>query len=194
VRLSNEDAGDFARGTFSELMRLQADFQTRLADETLRYLRAVQAAFLPRPPGTVTQPTVGMTLAATASPGTQAQFALEIENRQRVHTQVTPALTPLVADSGATWFPAAQVEPVSALLAHNDVVEFGFSLPVPVELASGTYRGSLLLQGFRDNGVAIVVEINEDDSSTADGPAPKDVEEGADNLLAEDVDTAEAEQ
>jgi hypothetical protein len=191
LRLSNEDAGDFAGGTFSELMRLQADFQTRLADETLRYLRAVQAAFLPRPPGTVTQPTIGMILAATASPGSQAQFALEIENRQRVHTQVTPALTPLVADNGATWFPAAQVEPVSALLAHNDVVEFRFILPVPIELAPGTYRGTLLLQGFRDNGVAIVVEINEEDTSTANGPAPTDVEEDADNLAAANVDDAE---
>ena len=41
---------------FGELMRLQTEFQARLAEETLRYLRRLQGAAAPAAPGTVVMP------------------------------------------------------------------------------------------------------------------------------------------
>jgi hypothetical protein len=125
----------------------------------------VQAAIVPRSPGTVVQPTEGAVLEAAGTPGAPVQLVLEAENRQRVHTQVTPALTPLVAESGATWFPEARPEPVSALVPPDDTAAFTITLPLPTDLPAGTYRGTLVLQGFRDDGVAVVVSVTADEAS-----------------------------
>src|SRR2546426_1122881 len=57
LHMSNEQ-GD-GGGTFSELLRLQTEFQTRLAEETLNYLRRVQGAAAPASPGTVLVPQDG---------------------------------------------------------------------------------------------------------------------------------------
>src|SRR5262249_57752815 len=56
VRITNEGPESSGEGSLAELLRLQAEFQAHLAEETLRYLRAVQATLAPRSPGTVVQP------------------------------------------------------------------------------------------------------------------------------------------
>src|SRR5262249_14390809 len=81
------------------------------------------------------------------------ELGLEVENRQRVHSVVTPMLAPLVEASGVTWFPAAAPEPASLLLPPGEVRALAIELPLPAELPPGTYRGALILQGFRDGGV-----------------------------------------
>src|SRR5258708_7940451 len=97
-------------------MRLQTDFYTRLTEETLRYLRRVQAAAIPSTPGTVLIPHADVELTASGAPGTTLQVQFEVENRQRMHCVLTPMLSPLVHVSGATWLPSA-MQQASLLLA-----------------------------------------------------------------------------
>jgi len=54
TRVSNDSEG--SSGPFSELLRLQSDFQARLTEETLRYLRRLQGTLGPTAPGTVVKP------------------------------------------------------------------------------------------------------------------------------------------
>src|SRR2546421_7777319 len=103
MRVSNDS--EPSGGAFSDLLRLQAEFQTRLADETLRYLRRLQAVFEPHAPGTVVQPQGEVTLVGVVRPGSSAVLSVEVENRQRVYATVAASLTPLVSDTGTTWFP-----------------------------------------------------------------------------------------
>src|SRR4051812_22383044 len=110
--ITNDDpAGD---GLWGGLFPPQAEFQARLTEETLKYLRSVQAAFSPRAPGTVIQAS-GVRLRSEAAPGAEVDLEVTVENRQRVHTSVAPALTPLVSDDGWTWYPRAQLEPGALL-------------------------------------------------------------------------------
>jgi hypothetical protein len=140
-----------AGGSFAELMRIQAEFQGRLAEETLRYLRRMQGLFEPHAPGTVIQPDQPEALLASAAPGGSATWTLEAENRQRVHTVVSPALTPLVSADGTTWVPDADVAPVVGLLAPDETV--------PEHLPAGDYRGLLVLRGLRSGGVPVSVDV-----------------------------------
>ncbi len=153
------DPPDEQRGPFGELLRLQSEFQARLADETLRYLRRLQGAFAPAAPGTVVVPDGDAALAATCEPGSQVVLRLEAENRQRVHSVVTPMLTPLVDRGGTTWFPAGDTAPASILLGPGEVGVVTVELAVPAALPPGTYRGALVLQGFREGGVPVAVEV-----------------------------------
>ena len=160
VRVGNDD--DAARGVggvFSDLLKLQTEFQARLAEETLTYLRRLQGAAAPASPGTVLVPEAGRQLSASGAPGTTVVLALEIENRQRVHTVVTPMLGPLVSAEGVTWFPAADPSPPSTLVAPGQVRELSLSVPLPAEIRPGTYRGALVLQGFGDGGVAVAIDV-----------------------------------
>ena len=159
MRVTNDPGGpQGAAGAFSELFRLQSDFQARLAEETLRYLRRLQGAVVPAAPGTVVLPTEGMSLQGLAEPGGTAELMLEIENLQRVHCMVTPQLTPLVSAAGVTWFPAADTT-TSRLLAPGAAERVPLRFAVPAELPPGEYRGALLLQGFRKNSIGVVVVI-----------------------------------
>jgi hypothetical protein len=160
MRITNEGWTDQA-GWFAELARLQADFQTRLTEETLRYLRAMQGVFTPTSPGTVVQGMGESELHASGTRGAIAVVRPEIENRQQVHAQVTPTLTPLIGERGTTWFAAAEVTPPSALVGPGEVLEVVISLPLPNDLPSGTYRGTLVLQGFRQEGVPVVIDVVE---------------------------------
>ncbi len=153
------DPPDEQRGPFTELLRLQSEFQARLADETLRYLRRLQGAFAPAAPGTVVVPDGDGELRAAGRPGDRVALRLEAENRQRVHCLVTPMLTPLVERTGTTWFPAADPAPTSTLLAPGEVGAVAVDLALPAELPPGIYKGALVLQGFREGGVPVTVEV-----------------------------------
>jgi len=153
------DPPDEQPGPFAELLRLQNEFQARLADETLRYLRRLQGAFAPAAPGTVVVPDGDGELRATGRPGDRVALRLETENRQRVHCLVTPMLTPLVERAGTTWFPAADPVPASTLLPPGEVGSVAVDVVLPAELPPGTYKGALVLQGFREGGVPVTVEV-----------------------------------
>jgi hypothetical protein len=158
VRVTNEPSSRTG-GLFSELLRLQTEFQARLADETLRYLRRLQGAAAPMSPGTVVLPDSTAELTATSAPGSTAELRVEVENLQRVHCMVTPMLSPLVSISGATWFPAVEADPATALLAPEEVGTLTFRLPLPENLPCDIYKGVLCLQGFRESGIPVTVTV-----------------------------------
>jgi hypothetical protein len=155
LHMSNEQ-GD-GGGTFSELLRLQTEFQTRLAEETLNYLRRVQGAAAPASPGTVLVPQDGDALTAAGTLGSTVQLQLDVENRQRVHCVVTPMLSPLVNSEGVTWFPAATPSP-STLIAPGQTRTIVVAVPISADLPPATYRGALVLRGFGERGVAVAIE------------------------------------
>ena len=157
MRVSNEESPG-AGGVFSDLLRLQTEFQARLAEETLHYLRRLQGAAAPTAPGTVLVPAGDTQLTASGLPGASVTLTLEIENRQRVHCVVTPMLGPLVSADGVTWFPSADSSPASTLVAPNQVKTVELTVALPAEIPPGTYRGALVLQGFGDGGVPVAVE------------------------------------
>jgi hypothetical protein len=160
VKVSNESTGGLD-GAFSDLIRFQAEFQARLAEETLRYLRKLHGALGPAAPGTVVAPDPGSRIDARAAPGATVREPIEIENRQRVHVMVTPALTPLISSAGATWFPAAEISPPSLLLAPEETGVITIAIDVPASLAAGEYRGALILQGFREGGLPLTLAVGE---------------------------------
>ena len=45
---------------------------------------------------------------------------VRVENRQRAHAMVTPMLSPLVSDTGTTWFAEAGFVPPTAPLATDE--------------------------------------------------------------------------
>jgi hypothetical protein len=158
VRVPNDPSGT-PGNPLSELVRLQTEFQARLAEETISYLRRLQGAAAPASPGTVVMPDGDGTLQAATKPGGSAALELEIENRQRVHCMVTPALGQLVAASGVTWMPAAEATPPSLLVAPEQVATIALAVAVPPELPPDTYRGMLLLQGFRQGGIPVAIAV-----------------------------------
>jgi hypothetical protein len=160
MRVSNEPGGPSGpTSAFAELFRLQSDFQARLAEETLRYLRRLQGTVVPAAPGTVVMPEPELELRAEGAPGAQATLTLEIENLQRMHCMVTPQLTPLVAATGVTWFPATESTTSSKLVAPNTVERLTLPMSIPKELPAGEYRGALLLQGFRKNSLPVAITV-----------------------------------
>lgn len=174
MRVPNEPTGE-PGGPFAELLRLQANFQTRLVEDTLRYLRQLQGVLGPLAPGTVVVPNGEVELVGEAQPDGTVSLRLEVENRQRVHCVTTPMLTPLVGSGGATWYPSAEVHPVSLLLAPDDVAEITVDVAVPSVLPSGTYFGGLILQGFRDGSVSVRIVVSnpeEHDGTRGDDAEP----------------------
>jgi hypothetical protein len=165
VRIPN-DPEQTTAGPFAELQRLQTELYTRLTEETFRYLRRLQAATAPAVPGTVLMPDTAIELCVSGTPGTAITLYLEVENRQRVHCFVTPMFTPLVAASGAIWFPAPEPSLTSLLLAPEEVAPLSITLPLPANMPSGAYRGALLLQGFREGAISILI------TATSDASAP----------------------
>lgn len=162
------DSDEKAGGTFSQLLRLQTDFYTRITEETLRYLRSLQGAAAPAVPGTVLMPGAEVELSASGSPGTSIELKLEVKNRQRVHCFVTPMLSPMVDTSGVTWFPAAEASPPSLLLAPTEVTPLLIKIPLPANIPPGAYHGALLLQGIFEGAVAVSVTIAGDEQATAE--------------------------
>ncbi len=174
MRVSSDPS---AGGAFADLVKLQAEFQTRLAEETMRYVRRLWATPGPTVPGTVLVPGRAAALQASGSPGASAELRLELDNRQRVHCVVTPMLSPLVGLSGVTWFPAAEPVPPLALLAPDEVATLAVRIAVPAGLPTGTYRGALVLQGFKNGAIPVTVTITARARAAAPGrreagPAP----------------------
>lgn len=145
---------------FEELLRLQSNFQQNLAQATTNYLRQLHGMIGPVVPGTMVDVVDGQGATATASPGRLARFGMEIENRQRVHTLVTPMLSPLVADSGTTWFPKVDISPTSQLLATDEKCTFDFTIQIPRGARVGVYRGACLLYGCAEGVVPVTVTID----------------------------------
>jgi hypothetical protein len=141
---------------FSELVRLQMDFQTRLAEETLRYLRRIQASALPATPSTVVRADRERP-ALRARAGESVALVERIENRQRVHAIVTALLTPLVASSGTTWFP--QGEPETLIVPPGERSVLTLHVAVPAELPPGTYRGALMLTGLENGTLPVALQV-----------------------------------
>lgn len=158
MRIGNEEPiGD---GGWNDLVRLQSQYQARLAEETLRYLRGVQAAVTPRAPGTVVRPG-GVRLTAEGAPGEDVELSVTVENRQRVHSTVAPALSPLSDEEGWTWYPQARVEPAAILLAPDETVTVRLMVRLPSGLPSGAFRGGLLLHGFLLDPVPVRIDVRE---------------------------------
>jgi hypothetical protein len=160
ARVSNETGGGQG-GVFGELVRLQTEFQARLAEETLQYLRRLQGAAAPATPGTVLLPDEGTLLRGTGSRGSVVELSLEIENRQRVHCLVSPLLGPLVNPDGVTWFPEVEALPSTALVPPGEARQQRLRVVVPMDIPFATYRGALLLQGFGDGAVPVAIEVPE---------------------------------
>jgi hypothetical protein len=159
MRVRN-DADDPATGAFAEVIRLQSEFYTRLTEETLKYLRRLQVTAAPASPGTVVMPSKGASLESAGAPGEAITLQVEIENRQRVYCVVTPMLSPLAHASGTTWFPSADFDRPSLLIAPEQVETIAVKIPVPAEIPEGTFRGTLLLQGFRENAIPVALHIS----------------------------------
>jgi len=143
----------------SDWLRLQTDFQARLADETLRYLRRLQGAAAPVTPGTVLVPEEGSELKANAKPGGAFELALDVKNYQRVHAMAAPALDPMVSSSGITWYPEAEFSPEFSLVAPDESVKFTVRVNVPSVLPPGMYIGALSLRGLRQQVFRISADI-----------------------------------
>jgi len=158
---SNDQSGGGVSGPINDLLRLQTDFQQRLANETLRYLRQLQGLVGPVVPGTMVLPDPGLELQGSARGGEVVTLEVAVENRQRVHCLVSPMLSPLVSDRGVTWFVEATVEPSSTLLAESETANLRISIPVPEASPPGCYRGALLLYGFEKGALPVRVTVAE---------------------------------
>lgn len=173
MRVTNDRPGEESAGAFAELLRMQTDFQARLADETFRYLRRLHGTLGPGSPGTVVSPRDGLALEGRAlqGSGSQVELALEIENVQRVHCIVSPQLTPLVGRRGTTWFPATVPPHQTVLVPPNHSQRLVVRVDVPSELPADEYGGALLLQGFRDGAIAVRIHVGESVPAASRRPA-----------------------
>lgn len=175
VRIPNEPEDDAGRA-FGELLRIQSEFHTRLAEEALKYLHRLQGTAMPASPGTVMMPGTASELRATGRAGAGVELRLEVENRQRVHCSLTPMLTPLVGASGVTWFPAVESSPAITLLAPDEVAALVINVALPSNLPAGSYKGALTLQGFREGALAVHIDVtgtSDDDKGGSDDNAAR---------------------
>lgn len=155
----DHDPGSTPSSPFEELMKLQSAFQQSLSQATMQYLRQLQGIVGPVTPGTVVQQVEGATIDVKMKPGGQAKASVNVENRQRVHSMVTPMITPLVSDTGATWFAQAAFTPPTALLATDEVLEFSLVLDTPPDMPVGVYRGAVLIYGCGEGVVPLEVTV-----------------------------------
>lgn len=159
MHISNDPGGTSWSGPFADLLRLQTEFQSRLGEETIRYLRRLQGALGPAAPGTVVLAEAGRELNAVGSPGGTSELSVQLENLQRVHCVVAPQLTPLVGEDGTTWFPAADPGGTFRILTPGATDSLVLRLDVPAQLPPGTYRGAVMLVGFRDGAIPVAVKV-----------------------------------
>jgi hypothetical protein len=164
VRVGNDPEPDNS-SPLSELVRLQTEFYTRLTEETLKYLRRLQAASAPATPGTLLMPKGDLLLEASGAPGQSLELPLEVENRQRVHCVVTPMLSPFVHASGTTWFPSG-MQQASLLLAPEQVETVKINLTLPANIPAGVFRGALLLQGFRESAIPVAINVEPEEAAS----------------------------
>lgn len=160
VRIVHNPTDEPDRNPGAEVFALQQDFQARLADETLRYLRGLRGLLGPASPGTVLRPQPDLVLRGDGVPGDVAEITFEVDNRQQVHVIATPMLTPLVRADGTAWFPDAVAVPASALLAPGAVGQLRLLVNVPVEAGPGQYDGALVLLGMKGAAVRVSFTVN----------------------------------
>jgi hypothetical protein len=151
---------DNSQNPISEWIRVQADFQARLTNETFRYLRRLQGAVAPVTPGTVVLPEERFDLNARAVPGGTFEITLEVKNYQRVHAVAAPGIDPLVSSSGTTWYPEVDFLPEFSLIGPDQTVEFQVRVSVPPNLPTGNYMGVLSLRGLRQQVFRFSVEVS----------------------------------
>jgi hypothetical protein len=173
MRITNESGGN-AANVFSDLLRLQSEFHSRLAEETLRYFRRIQGSSVPAAPGTVMVPDGSVELTASGVAGGSVTLEIEIENLQRMHSIVTPALSPLVEQSGTTWLPECDYS-LPALIAPREVVSLKLQISIPERLPAGTYRGALFLQGFQHGAIPVAITVGVGAAPNASRPSAKKV-------------------
>jgi hypothetical protein len=160
MRISNEQDDDGKEDSaFARLVQLQSDFQSRLVDETLRYLQKLRGPLSPTAPGTVVRAGSEAELRARATIGGEVAIELELENRQRAYAGVMPQVSSLVGADGTTWFPETTVATASTLIAPGAVGTVRVTIAVPLALPSGVYRGALILLGFRGSSVPLSVLV-----------------------------------
>ncbi|WP_299681173.1 hypothetical protein [uncultured Roseobacter sp.] len=155
----DHDHGGTPSSPFEELMKLQSAFQQSLSQATMQYLRQLQGIVGPVTPGTVVQQIDGAGVDLKLRPGGQAKASVTVENRQRVHSMITPMITPLVSDTGATWFAQTAFAPPTALLATDESLEFALVLDAPADMPVGVYRGAVLIYGCSDGVVPLEVTV-----------------------------------
>lgn len=169
MRIPNEPEGG-AANVFADLLRLQSEFHSKLAEETLRYFRRIQGASVPAVPGTVMAPDGAIELRGSNAAGAAIDLEIEIENLQRVHCMAAPMLSPLVNQAGTTWFPACEYS-LPALVAPGEVAVVKLQFPIPASLPGGVYRGALLLQGFRQGAVPVAITVTSTAPESAESAA-----------------------
>ncbi|WP_300062700.1 hypothetical protein [uncultured Roseobacter sp.] len=170
----DHDHGGTPSSPFEELMKLQSAFQQSLSQATMQYLRQLQGIVGPVTPGTVVQQADGAGVDLKLRPGGQAKATVNVENRQRVHSMVTPMITPLVSDTGATWFAQTAFSPPTALLATDEVLAFGLVLDAPKDMPLGVYRGAVLIYGCSEGVVPLEVTVAKQAAAAKrKAPAPK---------------------
>lgn len=147
------------RSPFEELIRLQNAFQQNLSQATMNYLRQLQGLVGPVTPGTVVERLEAKALALAIGPGVTETTEVRVENRQRVHAMITPMLSPLVSDTGTTWFAEAGFSPPTALLATDETASFALSIATPADMPLGVYRGAILIYGCTDGVVPLEVTV-----------------------------------
>ncbi|MGQ0519968.1 MAG: hypothetical protein ACT4PX_02305 [Actinomycetota bacterium] len=161
VRIVSEPGGDPGGILGADVLALQREFQARLADETLRYLRSLHGVVGPSSPGTVLRADRSAVVAVRGRCGEVAVLAVEVENAQQVHTLVTPMLTPLVDAGGTTWLPEAVAVPATVLVAPGDVEGVELHVQVPDELPDGIYAGAVLFVGVRNGLLPVQVTVGD---------------------------------
>lgn len=149
-----------SQSPLSDWIRLQADFQARLTNETFRYLRRLQGTIAPVTPGTVVLPEERIELNARAVPGGTFEITLEVKNYQRVHAVAAPGIDPLVSSSGTTWYPDVDFLPEFSLIGPDQTVEFQMRVSVPPNLPAGNYIGVLSLRGLRQQVFRFSVKVS----------------------------------
>ena len=155
----DHDHSSAGSSPFEELIKLQNSFQESLSQATMNYLRQLQGLVGPVTPGTVVQSVKGGGITLKLAPGAKGEASVNVENRQRVHSLITPMLTPLVSDSGATWFVEAAFTPPTALLATDDTIDIALSLTAPKDVPLGVYRGAVLIYGCADGVIPFEVTV-----------------------------------
>jgi hypothetical protein len=161
VRIVSEPGGDPGGILGADVLALQREFQARLADETLRYLRSLHGVVGPSSPGTVLRADRNAVVVVRGRCGEVSVVAVEVENAQQVHTLVTPMLTPLVDAGGTTWLPEAVAVPATVLVAPGDVEGVELHVQVPDDLPDGIYAGAVLFVGVRNGLLAVQVTVGD---------------------------------
>jgi hypothetical protein len=164
--------GAQAPSPFEELIRLQTAFQQNLSQATMNYLRQLQGLVGPVTPGTVVERLEVKALSLSIAPGATTATEVRVENRQRVHSMVTPMLSPLVSDKGTTWFAEAGFTPPTVLLATDETAGFDLKISAPKDMPLGVYRGAVLIYGCADGVVPLEVKVAATKASPAKATAP----------------------